>query len=90
MLKKEYSNDKITVVWKPDLCIHSEKCFHGLGNVFNPNQRPWIDLSKASDSDIIEQVNNCPSGALAMKESSEEESLEPTKIQLFAGGPFST
>jgi uncharacterized Fe-S cluster protein YjdI len=87
MLKKEYSNDKITVVWKPDICIHSEKCFHGLGKVFNPNQRPWIDLSQASDDEIIKQVNNCPSGALTMKESNDSNSNETTKIQLFPGGP---
>ncbi len=62
---KEYTNGEITVVWKPGMCIHSEKCFHGLPNVFNPNNRPWIN-AKGSDTDTIKaQIDQCPSGALS-------------------------
>ena len=41
---KEYNNGEVTVVWKPNLCIHSEKCWHGLPAVFNPKAKPWIML----------------------------------------------
>ncbi|WP_366140421.1 (4Fe-4S)-binding protein [uncultured Tenacibaculum sp.] len=27
---KKYSNDDITVVWQPNKCIHSKKCWKGL------------------------------------------------------------
>ena len=64
-MKKDYKNEEITVVWKPEVCIHSEKCFHGLGSVFNPNNRPWVNLDGAENNRIIEQVNACPSGALS-------------------------
>jgi uncharacterized Fe-S cluster protein YjdI len=64
---KEYSNDEVTILWKPDLCIHSEKCFKGLPSVFDPNQRPWINAKGASSEEIIKQVGKCPSGALSMK-----------------------
>lgn len=62
---KEYTNDEITVVWQPAKCIHSEKCFHGLPEVFNPKARPWINATGATSEKIMEQVRKCPSGALS-------------------------
>ena len=61
----KYSNDEITVVWKPDVCMHSTLCWKGLIQVFNPQQRPWIKIDGASTERIIEQVKKCPSGALS-------------------------
>ncbi len=63
-----YSNGEITVAWKPDLCIHSGNCVRGLGKVFDPKKKPWIDMSQASSSQIIEQVKKCPSKALSIQE----------------------
>ena len=60
-----YSNGEVTVIWKPDLCIHSANCVKSLGEVFDPKRQPWIDVSKASTLQIIEQVKKCPSGALS-------------------------
>jgi len=68
---KTYTNGEVTVFWKPDLCIHSTKCFHSLPEVFNPKIRPWIQLDKSSTDKIIETVKNCPSGALSFKNNSE-------------------
>lgn len=68
---KTYTNGEVTVFWKPDLCIHSTKCFHSLPEVFNPKIRPWVQLDKSSTDKIIETVKNCPSGALSFKYSSE-------------------
>ncbi len=65
-----YSNGEITVVWKPDLCIHSGICFKGLADVFDPRRRPWIDMSKAETRQIMDQVKKCPSGALSIGENS--------------------
>jgi len=65
MATKEYTNGEVTVVWKSDLCIHSERCFHGLPEVFNPNNRPWINAQGAPTDKIVEQVSKCPSGALS-------------------------
>jgi uncharacterized Fe-S cluster protein YjdI len=63
-----YNNGEITVVWKPDTCIHSGICAQGLREVFNPGRRPWIDLSQADTQQIIDQVKKCPSGALSIEE----------------------
>jgi len=62
---KSYSNGEITVVWKPGVCIHSGKCVQGLSEVFNIHTRPWINIAGSSTGRIIQQVEQCPSGALS-------------------------
>ncbi len=63
-----YSNGETTVVWKPDVCIHSGICARGLADVFNPRRKPWIDMSQAETQQIVNQVAKCPSGALSIEE----------------------
>jgi len=60
-----YSNEEITITWKPGLCIHSGICAKGLALVFDPSRKPWIDISRSDTETIIEQVKKCPSGALS-------------------------
>ncbi|MEO5593246.1 MAG: (4Fe-4S)-binding protein [Chitinophagaceae bacterium] len=61
----KYSNNDITIIWKPDVCIHSKICWQNLRKVFDPARRPWI-LPDAADSEtIMAQINKCPSGALS-------------------------
>ena len=62
-----YSNGEVTIIWKPDLCTHSRKCWMGLGEVFKPGQKPWIIPAGASTERIVEQVRQCPSGALSFR-----------------------
>jgi uncharacterized Fe-S cluster protein YjdI len=61
--QRQYSNGEITVVWQPEVCIHSKLCWKGLRNVFNPQKRPWVNIDGASTEEIREQVSKCPSGA---------------------------
>ena len=61
----KYTNDEVTVVWKPKLCIHSTNCWKGLIEVFNPKEKPQIKIDGAGTERIIEQVKKCPSGALS-------------------------
>lgn len=60
----KYSNGEVTVVWKPDLCIHSGNCARGLPEVFKPKEKPWINPEGSTTEKIIEQVKKCPGGAL--------------------------
>ncbi len=62
---KTYTNGEVTIVWKPDTCMHSEKCWRGLSDVFNPKARPWINAEGAPTERIIAQIKQCPSGALS-------------------------
>ncbi len=63
---KRYRNDEVTVIWQPDLCVHSGICFRGLPEVFDPRRRPWVVLAAAPTDAIVRQVRQCPSGALSL------------------------
>lgn len=61
-----YSNGEITIVWKPNICMGSTRCWRGLPEVFHHNERPWITANGADSQTIIDQVSKCPSGALSI------------------------
>ena len=67
-MKKDYTNNDVTIIWEPKKCIHAGICKHGLPTVFKPKERPWIQLEHASSEEILNQVKQCPSGALSIKE----------------------
>ncbi len=62
----KYTNGEITILWQPEMCIHSGICFRGLAQVFDPRRKPWIEMSNSETGTIIEQVKKCPSGALSI------------------------
>ncbi len=89
---KEYTNNEMTVVWKPGQCIHSEKCWRGSPMVFKPKEKPWVDMEGATTKQIIEQVDKCPSGALSYYMNNEEleknNSMSNIKVQVIENGPL--
>ncbi len=88
---KEYSNEDITVVWKPKTCTHSKNCWKGLLQVFNPQNRPWINMDGASTERIKKQIAACPSGALSYRSNKEgdQEALQlETKVEALENGPL--
>jgi putative redox protein len=60
----KYSNEDITVIWKPQVCQHSGRCVTQLSSVFNKDTHPWINMTGGATAEIIQQVNKCPTGAL--------------------------
>lgn len=64
-LATEFTNGEITVTYEPKRCVHAEKCAKGLSEVFRTSVIPWIDLDAAPTEMIVQQVQKCPSGALA-------------------------
>lgn len=89
---KEYTNGELTIVWKPSMCSHSTICFRGLPQVFNPNMRPWVKTGGATTEQIINQVNQCPSGALSCFLNSEKKKPESEaneiKVETIPNGPL--
>jgi uncharacterized Fe-S cluster protein YjdI len=91
---KHYTNGEVTIVWKNALCSHSKRCWTNLNAVFNPAEKPWIKPENASTEAIINQVNQCPSGALSyfmnnnQQPALEETTSSETIIEVSANGPL--
>jgi len=64
----EYSNGEITILWKPELCIHSGICVKTLPKVYDPKNKPWLKPENATSEELRNQVARCPSGALSIKQ----------------------
>ncbi len=64
-MKKEYSNDEITVVWQAKKCIHARVCVKTLPQVYNHQAKPWIKVNEANSQELKAQIDQCPSGALS-------------------------
>lgn len=89
---KEYESDELSVIWKPESCIHSENCWKGLSSVFNPKERPWIQVGGAEDQQIRAQIDQCPSGALSYKLKAETskraEVVDEQMVEVTKDGPL--
>ncbi|MCB0705360.1 MAG: (4Fe-4S)-binding protein [Saprospiraceae bacterium] len=95
MSQREYTNGELTVVWKSEKCIHSANCVKGLPNVFNPEKKPWINVTAATTSELMDQVNKCPSGALSYylntvgePKAGETPETPETRAQVVPNGPL--
>jgi uncharacterized Fe-S cluster protein YjdI len=64
---RDYSNEEITVSWRPGKCVNSTVCYRELIEVFYPRKRPWVNMEGASTERIIEIVNKCPTEALTYR-----------------------
>lgn len=67
MKRHEYNNGELTVVWTPQMCIHSGICVRMLPQVYKPGDRPWIHVENASTEELVAQIDLCPSGALSYR-----------------------
>lgn len=67
MKPREYSNGEIMVVWKAEKCRHAQICTKTLPQVYNIHQRPWIQPENTKTEDLIQQIDQCPSGALTYR-----------------------
>lgn len=88
---KEYKKDEdLTILWKPHLCIHSEKCWRGLPEVFQYGKRPWVNPEGADAETIRSQIDQCPSGALSYRMGDEisNASRESTRVVMMKNGPM--
>ena len=94
---RSYSNDEITVFWRPELCIHSANCLIGLPVVFDSSVRPWVNIRGAASKEIIKTVDTCPSRALlylknanfALRKSRKKTRKRPkfARVQILKDGP---
>lgn len=62
---KKYSNEDITIIWQPEKCTHAGICVKLLPKVYNPKAKPWVQIENATTEELINQIKQCPSGALS-------------------------
>ena len=67
-ITKKCDAGDITIVWKPELCVHAGVCARTLPNVYKPREKPWINPDQASAEELRNQIKACPSGALSFIE----------------------
>ena len=88
---RTYANDAIEVRWEPRLCIHTQNCVRGLGEVFDPQARPWVRVDAADAARIAETVATCPTGALHFRRldgGPQEHPAAETTIEPRRNGPL--
>ncbi len=88
--KKEYKKEELVITWSAHRCIHAEKCWRGLPEVFQYGKKPWINTDGASIDRIMNQIDQCPSGALAYinNSSNEAKTASKNKISVAKNGPL--
>jgi uncharacterized Fe-S cluster protein YjdI len=89
--RRVYANDAIEVHWEPKLCIHVKNCVNGLGRVFDPERRPWVDVDAADADAIATTILTCPTGALHFRRidgGSQEEPEPETTVEPRPNGPL--
>ena len=63
-MHRTYENEDITVFWDSEKCRHAKRCVTGCPQVFDINRKPWIDISRASNAEIWQTIEKCPTKAL--------------------------
>jgi uncharacterized Fe-S cluster protein YjdI len=89
--RKPYRAEEVTISFEPKKCIHAAECAHGLPEVFNPNERPWINSEGADPDKIIEVIERCPSGALKYERHDNQVNEEPSlnaEVTVIQNGPL--
>lgn len=90
-ITRKYSNEELTILWKPQKCIHAAVCVEKLPKVYNPDTKPWINIENATTEELKMQIKSCPSGALSYymndEKNKEAASLE-TIVEVLSNGPL--
>lgn len=90
---RSYEGSDITIRYDPNRCIHAAECVEGLGRVFNPDAKPWIDPDGAPAEDITQVIHRCPTGALSYETREQVETQAPAiptpaELSMCVDGPI--
>lgn len=86
-----YEGADVTVYYNRLLCSHAAECGRLASNVFNTQERPWIQPDNGTVEQIAQVVSACPSGALRMSEPNENPQAitnDEVSIQVEKNGPY--
>jgi len=86
---QNYKKDELGISYDSKICTHYANCVNKLPEIFNIENKPWINLSNATKEKLSQSVKNCPSGALKLiNEKTEVEPGEIVEIKLSPNGPL--
>ncbi len=88
---REYQGKSLIVRYEASRCIHAAECVSSLPAAFDPNRRPWIDVSAADAEDVAATVRLCPTGALTVEWTEDAGGHAPTpanEAQVVPHGPI--
>jgi CDGSH-type Zn-finger protein len=89
--RDNYQRDGLTIHDNRGICQHAGFCTDGLPAVFRAGKEPFVDPNGAATQDaIVDQIKQCPSGALSFSidgvEPSDQE--RPPTITVSKNGPY--
>lgn len=87
----DYPGERATVTWHGPLCIHIGECGRAKGELFVTGRKPWCQPDVASDDEIEDVVERCPTGALSYRfedGSREEKASKNNTINVSYNGPL--
>ncbi len=83
---------QVEIAYTPMLCGHVAECVRLQGAVFDPEQRPWIQVENGTLEGLQAAVKACPSGALRISIDGEDlrhvESDSGAGIRVLKDGPY--
>ncbi|QCJ47836.1 CDGSH iron-sulfur domain-containing protein [Haloprofundus sp. MHR1] len=85
-----YTGEGIEVSYDVRRCIHARECVRGLPDVFDTDQRPWVNPHNADADDIAEVIERCPTGALHYERADdgpEEAVPDENTVTVISDGP---
>lgn len=90
-IMQTYKGTDITIDFNRSICAGSGNCVRGLDSVFKSDKsNSWIFPDEEINSNIIETINSCPSGALSFSidgKTTIDKRSEP-KISVAKNGPY--
>lgn len=90
-VEREYRDERITVYWAPQFCIHTANCLNAEPGVFDARRRPWVILDGTDADAIAAAVMTCPTGALSFVRhdgGEQEDAPEDVSVQPRTNGPL--
>ena len=87
---RAYTGQRVTVYYDARRCLHFAECIRGLPDVFDVQQRPWIQPENAPAESVAEVIRRCPSGALHydLADGLPEQPDRPTTVHAVKDGPL--
>lgn len=86
-----YEGADVTVTFNPRLCGHAAECGRIASNIFNPEQKPWVQPDNGTVAQVRAVVAACPSGALQLAEGDDIHSLPAegrAQVEVRKDGPY--